>query len=158
MLQLGLPFDLELAVRVERVVRGELKAHVLEVVFRVRPEPEGHRLESCTLRAGMAWRGVRRPHDFRHVEEGHVLEPISLDDRVEAAPFVSVFLVMKELRTRTIVRDRALLLRDIQDLLSRHEEEFGLGIYELADQPRTRDPIDLRLLSGYPLHRHPPEH
>src|ERR1043166_7161106 len=33
-----------------------------------------------------------------------------------------------------------------------HEDEFGLRIDELFDEPRTRNSVDLDLLTGNPLH------
>ena len=37
-------------------------------------------------------------------------------------------------------------------LRGRHEEELGLGVHETPDQPRARDPIDIRICARDPLH------
>src|SRR5437870_10887773 len=89
MLQLGLALDLEATERIERIVCGKLEPHVLEVIFRVLTEAEGHRLQAGALRSRNSRRGVRRAHDLGHVEERGVCELVFLDDCVEAATLIA---------------------------------------------------------------------
>src|SRR5437773_358714 len=142
-------------VRVKRIVCRELEPHVLEIVFRVLTEPEGHRLQARALRSRSSRPRVRRSHDLRHIEESSIRELVLLDDSVEAAPLVASLLVVVELGTGAVIRYRVLFLRDVQDLFARHEQELRLRIHEFRDEPRTRDPVYLRLLSGYPFHSKP---
>src|SRR2546430_17590297 len=95
MLQLGLALDLEATERIERIVCGKLEPHVLEVIFRVLTEAEGHRLQTCALRPRISWRRVRRADNLGHVEQRAVCELIFLDDCVEATPLIAVLLVVE---------------------------------------------------------------
>src|SRR2546430_16464926 len=67
MLQLGLALDLQATERIERIVCGKLEPHVLEVIFRVLTEAEGHRLQAAALRSGNSRRAARRAHSLGQV-------------------------------------------------------------------------------------------
>src|SRR5204862_3315122 len=47
---------------------------------------------------------------------------------------------------------RALSLGIGEHLVAGHVDDLRLGVDELADQPRTGDPVGLRMLTGDPLH------
>src|SRR5262249_32518886 len=56
-----------------------------------------------------------------------------------------------ELRVLDVVRRAVDVLGDLADLIRRHVDELGARVDEAADQPGTRDAIDLRMLARDPF-------
>src|SRR5579859_4150351 len=96
--------------------------------------------------------GVSAADDARDLSEGGVggSQIVLADDRVEGA----LVGVVAQLRLWNIVGRAALPLSDGQNLISRSEDEFGVGIDEALNEPWTGNAVDLRPLAGYPLHKH----
>src|SRR5439155_24670249 len=80
-------------------------------------------------------------------------EPVLVDERIEAA----LRTVMPELNVLDVVGSRATLRRLGRDLIRRDVDELGLFVDEPFDQPRTRHPVDPRMLARDPLHGCPPQ-
>ena len=79
--------------------------------------------------------------------ERRILDLESFDDRVERAVVADV----AELDALDVVGRRVFLLGDVDHLVGRHVEERRQRIDEAADQPRTRDAVDLGMLARHPL-------
>src|SRR5260370_4752676 len=60
--------------------------------------------------------------------------------------------VMAELDALHIVRSCALSLSHLHHLVFRHEQEFGLGVDEFADEPGAGYPIHFHSLTRNPFH------
>ena len=59
---------------------------------------------------------------------------------------------MPELHVWHVERCGVFALGRRDDFIGRDEEEFGVRIDELLDQPRARDSVYLHVLSGDPFH------
>ena len=59
---------------------------------------------------------------------------------------------MSELHPLHVVRCRSLSLSHGHDLIGGNEQELGLWVDELADEPRTGDAVHLDVLTGDPFH------
>src|SRR5439155_24099441 len=71
-----------------------------------------------------------------------------LQDRIERA-FLAV---VSELHALHVVRNGPGPAGHLHDLVGRHEQQFGLGIYESTNQPGACDAVDVNVLSSHPLH------
>src|SRR5437868_10034373 len=60
--------------------------------------------------------------------------------------------MVAEIDSRHIVGNRLFFRGNVLDLVGRDEQELGLRVHELADQPRAGDAVHLDALTGYPLH------
>src|SRR5262249_907946 len=123
-----------------------------EVVLCHHAESGGGSLEACRLDL-LARTSVSDPNDLREFQEGRVGQPVLPDNRVEAHELLSAVLVMVELGTRRVERARRVRVRALHHLVFGDVKKFRILVNELSNQPRTRDPVDPRLLPSYPLHR-----
>src|SRR5262249_7789286 len=118
------------------------------------PEALGDRLEPGAL--GLVPELVVRVGAVDDLgEQAHrrvFLEAVLLHDRLEAALEPPV----AELAALDVERRRAEALRLVGDLVARDEEELGLGVDELPEEPGASDAIDLDLLPRDPAHARSP--
>src|SRR5581483_4194578 len=128
--------------------------HLVVVLESQMPEAFGNGIQAGSFRlVPERVVGVGTVDDLGHQNDGWIArKTVLLHQRIERA----LLAVVSELHTFHIVGRGALALGDLQHLVGRHEQEFGLRIYELADQPGTGDAVHLHLLTSHPLHVEPP--
>src|SRR5262249_43948440 len=80
------------------------------------------------------------------------VELVLLDECVEGA----LLAVVAELDSLHVVGQCPFALGCLDHVVLRHEQEFGVGIDELADEPRACHPVHLYLLPLTPFHTIPP--
>src|ERR1043166_2745870 len=138
-----------LAPGIERVVDQE-SGRQLRVIVAIHPgEAERDGLQPGRLRRKLEMRGVGAPDDDGHLLQCGVVEPVLLEEGVEAA----LGPVVGELDALDVERGRALARRPLQHLRGLGEEEFRLGVNEPGDEPRAGDPVHLGPFAGDPFHR-----
>src|SRR5215213_10074238 len=85
--------------------------------------------QTTRLRRQLLIRRVGTAHNPGKAQQGGIAEVIFLDDGVEGA----LGAMMPKLDAWHVVRDGPCLLRDRQNLVSRHVEELGFRIDEALD-------------------------
>jgi hypothetical protein len=87
-------------------------------------------------------------HDPRQQVERRIIEVVVLNENLERAEAVAV----RIRRAGSVIRVCAFALGGSEHLVGWDVDELGLGVDEVLDQPRTRDPVGLRTLAGDPFH------
>src|SRR5437870_4580376 len=85
------------------------------------------------------------PSEYR---DRWVVDRVLLDQRLKRAVAVAVGV----LGPGRIEADRAVALGVGEDIVPGHVHDLGLGVDELADQPRAGDPVGFGVFAGDPLH------
>src|SRR4051812_31699250 len=81
--------------------------------------------------------------------ESPILDAVDAQDGIERTALTFV----GEFDPVDVVRSSTRLFGDLEHVLGRDVNEFGLRIDEAPDQPRTSDAVDLRVLSRHPFAR-----
>ena len=89
----------------------------------------------------------RAADDGRQMVERRIVDVVGAHDRIERAALAD----MTELDALDVIGSAADVGGDLGDVVRRHVNELRAGIDEAADEPRTGDAVDLRVLAGYPL-------
>src|SRR5262245_44599139 len=113
------------------------------------PEPETP-WRTHTGRRTLGSAAVRpcRPRERSAPAPGAQDRSVCTCERVERA----LRAMMAKLYPRHVVRCGAFPLRDLDDLVGRHEQERGVLVDEPGDQPGTRNTVDACSFTGHPLH------
>jgi hypothetical protein len=139
---------LRAAVRVERVVHGELARHVVEIVAADGLKARGGGVETGGLRRESPVVGIGAPDHGGERRQRGIGKLIPIDEGVEGAKRTP----MPQLDGGHVVRDRVLTLGRGQHLGGGHEQELRLGVDEAGDEPGARDAIDTGPFASDPFH------
>jgi hypothetical protein len=121
--------------------------HVVKVIPADAPETVGDRFQADPFGCPISFGCVSRANDLREFDEGSIfIKPVARDYRVERA----VFPVMPELGIEHVKQGPISDHGPVR--VVRQKNEFGVGIDEFRDQPRTGNPIDPCLISRDPFH------
>ncbi len=89
---------------------------------------------------------IRGANNLRQKRQGRIFQLIFLQDRVER----NFFAVMPQLASWDIVDNP--VLDASPGSVVRKENELGVGVYKLFNDPRTCDPVDLYSFPSNPFH------
>src|SRR3954462_12289665 len=92
---------------------------------------------------------IRPAHDHRQAVQRRVLQAKMADEAVEGAQLA---VMRKRLGTRNVIRRRASLPCDSEDLLGGNVQELGVRLDEASDQPWAGNAVDLGTFASDPLH------
>ena len=99
------------------------------------------------MRREIGPRRVGAADDGREAIERRIVDVVGAHDGVERAALADV----AELDALDVIGSAADVGGDLGDVVRRHVDELRAGIDEAADEPRTGDAVDLRVLAGDPL-------
>src|SRR5262249_41787416 len=93
--------------------------------------------------------GIGTVHDLSKQDERRIAgEPVFLQDRLERA-FLAV---VAEFDPLHVVRNGVEALGFLQNRVGRRKDELAIAVDEIADEPRTGDPVALDVLARDPFH------
>ncbi len=140
--------------REQGVIDGQLRGELLLVVVVGKAKALGDGHQPARLGREVALVRVGASDDQRQSVQGRLLldKPVATNDRVERA----LVAVVPKLGAGNVVWRGTFTIGNSGDLVARDIQELGLVVHEALDEPWTGDAIDLRPLTGYPLHSSPP--
>ena len=112
-------------------------------------EPFGDGEQAARLGCDIAVVGDVRPVDDQgELSKRGVIETVLVEQHLERAEAVTVGVA----GARSIEREGVLAPGDLEHVFGGHEQELGIGIDEVRDQPGAGDAVRLRMLARHPLH------